>query len=75
MKFKNTYFEYQFEKVEVLILAPLSENEAKYFSDSTGLRFPVLADPDRTVFEIYLEGFAAGLFVLDRYHAQQVKMN
>jgi len=73
-KFKNAYFEYQLEKVEVLILAALSENEAKYFTDSMSLPFPVLADPDRRVFEMYLEGFAAGLFVLDRYNAQQVKM-
>jgi hypothetical protein len=73
-KFKNAYFEYQLEKVEGLILAALSENEAKCFSESMGLQFPVLVDPDRTVFEIYLEGFAAGLFVFDRYNSQQIKM-
>src|SRR5262245_45938227 len=63
-QFKNAHAEYQFEKVEVLIVAAVAESKNKQLSELMGLPFPVLADPDRKVFATYLEDFAAGLYVL-----------
>jgi peroxiredoxin len=73
-QFKSTYQEYQIEKVEVLIVVGVAEGEAKELSQSMNLPFPVLADPKRIVFENYIGEFQTGLYVLDRYNAQQIKM-
>lgn len=71
-QFKSVYPEYQAEGVEVIAIIPQDVATAAALKQELSILFPILSDAQGTARERYLGEARAGLFLLDRYNAQQV---
>lgn len=71
-QFKSVYPEYQAEGVEVIAIIPQDVETAAALKGELSVPFPVLADAAGTARRAYLGDAKTGLFLLDRYNAQQV---